>query len=139
MNRTAKCHCGALIVEVKGEPVVIVMCHCEFCQRRTGTSYNLGAWFAKKDLRVTGETKQYTRTGDTNSEITFNFCPTCGSNLFWEAPTIRPDYVGVAVGGFVDPNFPRPTVSLYGRRRHCWLTIPTGVVSLVGGRYSEQE
>ena len=34
-------------VEVRGEPQFTFMCHCEFCQRRTGTSYHLDAWFPR--------------------------------------------------------------------------------------------
>ena len=139
MTRTARCHCGALEVECEGDPEQIFMCHCELCQRRTGTSYNLGAWFPAKDINVRGETKQYARQGDLGSEGRFYFCPTCGSNVYWEAPDMLPDMFGVAVGCFADPGFPRPTASLYGKRRHHWLTQPEGMPSLRGNQDSEPE
>lgn len=137
MKRTARCHCGDLEVYTDADPDIVVMCHCELCQRRTGTSYNLGAWFAKQDLHVSGATKQYTRTGDTGLEAVFTFCPRCGSNLFWEVPALRPGDVAVAVGCFADPEFPRPSLSLYGKRKHCWVSMPDGITSYSGGWGSE--
>lgn len=115
MKRSARCHCGDLVVQVTGEPEVVVMCHCEYCQRRTGSSYNLGAWFRQERLHVTGESRTYRRTGDAGHVVDFAFCPNCGTNLFWTAPGMRPGLMAVAVGCFVDPNFPVPAISLTHR------------------------
>lgn len=54
MKRKASCHCGQLQVVCEGDPTQVIMCHCELCQRRTGTSYNLGAWFNRSDVTVEG-------------------------------------------------------------------------------------
>ena len=35
--------------------------------------------------------------------------------------------VSVAVGGFGDPAFPPPDVSVYDSRRHSWVRLPEGV------------
>ncbi|MFT4583903.1 MAG: hypothetical protein ACI915_003828 [Gammaproteobacteria bacterium] len=98
MKRVAKCHCGNLSVIANGEPSPVLMCHCELCQRRTGTSYNLGARYAEGDITAQGETKLYARTGDTNSRVEFYLCPNCGSNVFGKAPEIQHGKVCVAVG-----------------------------------------
>ena len=139
MERVAKCHCGSLSVVASGEPSPVLMCHCELCQRRTGTSYNLGAWYPETDISIQGETKLYARTGDTNSLVKFYFCPNCGSNVFWKAPEIQPGKVAVAVGCFADPEFPAPTLSLFGTQRHSWITMPEEVPSFGGGRGSDEE
>jgi hypothetical protein len=44
MTRTAHCSCGALRVEVAGEPDAVVACHCGQCQRRTGSVFGVGAF-----------------------------------------------------------------------------------------------
>ncbi len=141
MQRTATCHCGSLTVRCQGDPSLIAMCHCELCQRRTGTSYNLSAWFARPDTSIQGDERVYRRTGDEGIEVRFHFCPTCGTSVYWEMPTY-PDLsemVGVAVGCFADPDFPPPTLSLYGKRRHKWLHQPTGMPSHTAGGGSELE
>jgi hypothetical protein len=129
LSRTARCHCGGLVVEVRGEPVHRFMCHCEFCQRRTGSSYHLDAWYPAGDVTIQGETKTYSRTGYRGDDLHFHFCPTCGSNVFFEVPQALPGLVGVAVGCFVEPDFPPPQVSLYGRRKHRWLSVPEGTLA----------
>ena len=50
-----KCHYGNLTLETDGEPVKVIMCHCEHCQRRTGTSYHFAAWFPVQDVVINGE------------------------------------------------------------------------------------
>jgi hypothetical protein len=40
-----------------------------------------------------------------------HFCPECGSTVFWE-PARMPRLIGVTVGAFGDPSFPRPEQSV---------------------------
>jgi Glutathione-dependent formaldehyde-activating enzyme len=55
------------------------------------------------------------RTAENGNAITFHFCPTCGSIVFWEGEGF-PGYVAVAIGSFADPNF-RHRPSRCGRSR----------------------
>ena len=120
--RRANCHCGALQIECAGEPELIVVCYCALCQRRTGSSYNLGAWFPRSDVTVRGPERVYARTGEQGSEIHFHFCPSCGTNVYWEVSEGGPDgQLAVAAGCFADADFPAPVLSVYGRSRHRWL------------------
>lgn len=43
MERLAKCHCGSLRATTSGEPLLVNMCHCKACQRRTATLASHGA------------------------------------------------------------------------------------------------
>jgi len=139
MIRTAKCHCGQLQLECEGDPSQVIMCHCELCQRRTGTSFNLGAWFESSKTTLSGRTKEYVRTGDQGIEIVYRFCPECGTSLCWDAPAFFPDMLAVAAGCFTDPAFPAPTLSIYGKRRHQWLPQPPGFPSHTGFIDSPEE
>jgi len=38
-----------------------------------------------------------------------------------------PDAIAVAIGAFADPTFPPPTVSVYGSRRHPWVSLPDSI------------
>ena len=139
MQRTARCHCGNLTVECRGEPVNVFMCHCEMCQRRTGTAFNLGAWFPRDDVKISGPRTQYQRSGELGAQWTFQFCPNCGTSVCWTLESVFPDQVGVAVGCFADPGFPAPTLSFYGARRHAWMTQPPATPSHLGTLGSELE
>lgn len=139
MRRKASCHCGQLEVICESEPARVIMCHCEPCQRRTGSSYILGAWFEQSAFSAKGEEKLYRRTGDQGIESIYHFCPTCGSNVYWEAPSAFAGMVAVAVGCFNDPDFPKPDFSLYGKRRLCWVQQPDDLPSHEAGMGSALE
>jgi hypothetical protein len=51
MERTAECHCGSLRAIASGNPEHVDLCHCEACQRRTGTAFHLGAAYLKDRVR----------------------------------------------------------------------------------------
>ena len=119
----ASCSCGDLTVTTSGEPVRISICHCLACQRRTGSAFGAQARFLSSDVVVEGLSKTWTRTADSGNRITFHFCPTCGSTVFYE-PDQEPDLTAVAIGAFSDPTFPAPRVSVYEVRRHPWVAVP---------------
>jgi hypothetical protein len=121
--RRAECSCGQLQVLCEGEPARISMCHCLECQRRTGAAFGNQAWFSPPQVTISGNVTRYTRRSDANRSVTFQFCPVCGSTVYWEAEGF-PGLIAVAVGAFADPAFPAPKVSLWERRRHHWVDMP---------------
>ena len=84
MERTGQCHCGALRVITTGEPDRVYLCHCQACQRRTGTAFHFGASFPKEQVRLDGERTVYERDADSGYRIRFHFCPNCGTTLYWK-------------------------------------------------------
>ena len=122
MNRSARCCCGSLRVETSGEPAAVVACHCGECQRRTGSPFGVGAYFEKEQVRTEGPSTVYIRDAPDGRKLKNHFCPTCGTNLFWELD-LRPNHVGVAVGGFVDATFPAPSRSVWEENRHGWIAF----------------
>ena len=57
MTRTATCVCGELSVRVEGEPLRINMCNCKDCQRRSGSAFQLGAFFNESQVEAILEKK----------------------------------------------------------------------------------
>lgn len=119
-ERLATCACGKLCVACLGEPAKVSLCHCLACQRRTGSTYGIAAFFERERVRVTGEYKSFSRPSDSGFPVTFHFCPACGSTVFWE-PQRQPVFIAVGVGSFADPAFPAPTQAVYTEHRHPWL------------------
>ena len=99
------------------------MCHCTACQKRTGSPFGVQARFPKERVTVEGRATEYVRVADSNEKVTSRFCPTCGATVYYELDVV-PGFVGVPVGGFADPSFPAPTVSVYGERRYPWAAMP---------------
>jgi hypothetical protein len=139
MTRRAECACGRVRVIVQHEPVAVVACHCEFCQKRTGSVFQVSAVFADPaGIEVTGDTKTFNGSelngvGTTNGdEVSYHFCPTCGSTVFWTFEG-RPA-VAIAVGSFADPEFPRPSAELHTPYRHGWVPPVEGAEQFEGFR-----
>ena len=81
-------------------------------------------------ITVSGRSTDYARTSDEQDRKVhvFHFCPECGGTVFYTEPD-EDDLVVVAVGAFADPEFPPPTESGYGARRHRWFDLPAGIAS----------
>jgi len=120
MKRIATCACEQLRVTCAGEPGKVALCHCLDCQKRTGSTYGVAAFFPRRAVEAAGPSHTYRRAGDSGFAVTFHFCPHCGSTVFWE-PARRPEVIAVAVGSFADPAFPAPSQSVYNERRHLWV------------------
>jgi hypothetical protein len=123
-TRDARCSCGRLHLTAEGEPIRISMCHCLACQRRTGSAFGMQARFTSDHVQVEGRSSEFVRTSDDGSkDITFHFCPECGATVFYICSD-APEVVAVPIGAFADPSFPPPTVSVFGSRRHPWVSVP---------------
>jgi hypothetical protein len=122
MSRRAACRCGQLSAICEGDPVRVSVCHCLDCQRRSGSAFAAQARFPAEKVKIAGDYKTYTHTGDSGAEAYFNFCPLCGSTLFYTARPYR-ELIAVPLGAFADPGFPGPDYSVYESRRHRWATI----------------
>jgi len=131
--RTASCACRQLKISCDGEPRLVALCHCLDCQRRTGSTYGIAAFFARSAVTAEGTASTYRRLSAGGHAVTFHFCPECGSSVFWE-PDRKPDAIAVAVGCFADPAFPAPTRIAWEERRHAWVEPMAGqpISTLVG-------
>ena len=125
-TREASCSCGQLTAIAHGEPIRVSVCYCLACQRRTGSSFGVQSRWAREDVQITGESREYARVSDEGEERTFHFCPTCGATVFHGSPD-EPDLITIPVGAFADPMFPGPTRSVYEERQHQWVTV-TGLL-----------
>jgi hypothetical protein len=73
-------------------------------------------------VQIAGASSSYVRIGDSGQMITYHFCPSCGTTLYWELADL-PDMVAVAVGAFADPTLLTPQVSVYNSRKHPWVAM----------------
>lgn len=133
-ERRSQCVCGSLSVTVLGEPELVALCNCGQCQRRTGSVFSQHAFFPRDNAVIHGEHKAFTRSSDSGRKVTFHFCPTCASTIFWEVEA-RPNSWGMAVGGFEDPHFPPPERAVWGEKKHDWVRLPDGIPVLPRGRH----
>ena len=126
-TRTASCTCGRLKVTCEGEPFRRSMCHCIACQKRTGSIYGVNVRYTADQItKVEGKATEFVRVGDSGLPITYRFCPTCGTTVYWTLDSV-PGVVALGVGTFGDPTLPAPKVAVYEATRHPWAAIDPSV------------
>ncbi len=88
-TRMAQCACGRVEITVGNEPVRVVICHCDFCQKCTGSAFSVRAFFAEEQIvEISGETKIYNGleidgvAAIGGYSIHYHFCATCGSTVY---------------------------------------------------------
>jgi len=60
-TRVAACLCEQLTVSCSGDPAQVTLCHCLACQRRTGSTYGIAAFYPRENVKVAGDATAYTR------------------------------------------------------------------------------
>ena len=133
----ARCQCGALHVQVQGEPESVVACSCIACQRRTGSVLGVGAYYPRDRVSFHGEAREHVRAADSGFSFHTFFCPSCGTSLYWWSDR-GPVRIGIAVGAFADPTFPKPERSVYETSKHTWLHFAPGTLGFEHGRDSKR-
>ena len=54
------CACGKVRYHTIGKPVRTGLCHCRYCQLRTGTAFGISVYFKKENLVIeSGDLKKY--------------------------------------------------------------------------------
>lgn len=76
----ARCPCGSVRLELSGEPLGQVYCHCDDCQRAHGAAYVPRAIFPRDAVSIlSGVTGSWV-----NRIRTMIICANCGSHLYGE-------------------------------------------------------
>ena len=101
---TGGCVCGAVRFTATGEPLRVTICHCTWCQRRTGTAFGTEVVFEQGQVAFSGEAVgRYRHHSDESGRwLDVEFCPRCGTNLGFTleaAPGLRT----LPAGAFDDP------------------------------------
>ena len=52
-KHTGGCLCGQVRYEVNGEPEVTAVCHCRYCQLRSGSGFGILVYFKEKKFKIT--------------------------------------------------------------------------------------
>lgn len=121
-ERTASCRCGQLKLTASGEPIRLSVCHCLNCKKRSGSTFAVQARWPSNQVAIEGDSKVFTKAGDSGDKAHFHFCADCGSDVYYIADAM-PDLLAVPLGAFDDPFFGTPEYSVYEGRKLAWVEI----------------
>lgn len=122
------CSCGTVRYRVTSAPLRTSVCHCTFCQRRTGSAFGIGVFFRDEDVEfLGGELKSYEhRSDETQRWLRLQYCASCGNTVTWTVEAL-PGMRAIAGGSFDDPNWLDLNRHVWTRSAQKWMTIPPGV------------
>lgn len=124
-ERTAQCACGQVQVITMGEPNRVIGCHCYYCQKRTGSVFQVSAWFRDEQIvKLAGTTLAFSESPRSKG-VKYQCCPVCGSTVHWTFSHVQ-GYRSIAVGCFTDPQFPTPSFEMHTEKRHPWVCAIPG-------------
>jgi hypothetical protein len=99
------CQCGAVRFRTQGQPAKTAVCHCRYCQTRTGSAFGVSVYFPAAAVEhLAGALKDYAFTTESGRNFTSRFCPDCGTTVFWTIGAM-PELTGVAGGTYDPPTF----------------------------------
>ena len=79
------CFCGAVQVEVTGEPVAMGYCHCDSCRRWSASPVNGFTLWQPDSVKVTKGADNIGVFNRTDNSFR-KWCKSCGGHLFTEHP-----------------------------------------------------
>jgi len=125
-NLAGGCVCGGIRYQALNPPQRITVCHCLWCQRRTGTAFGTEVVFANQDLAFseTVEAGCYRHHSDESGRwLDVYFCSRCGSNLGFTLEVV-PEIRTVPAGTLDHPELldgaPLQVRQVFARSRRNW-------------------
>jgi hypothetical protein len=112
-----RCHCGAVRYEMPDEGIHQALCHCTDCRRHSGAPAVAWALVRQDQLTVEGELKEYASSEHGRRQ----FCPACGTSLFYTNEQIFPGAVDVQVCTLDDPEAMPPGAQIQVAERIGWM------------------
>ena len=129
MIKTGGCLCGETRYQISAEPLRSSVCHCRYCQLRTGSAFGVSIYFQDDEVTLLSGTLDYfSYLTESGHSVKNERCSICGTNLFWTIDA--PSYIrlkGVAGGTFDPPKFWfKLTRSVFSRLKasFCEIVVP---------------
>lgn len=101
MELAGGCQCGAVRYKLDGAPMHVAICHCADCRKSSGAPMVSWAMFAAEQFALTqGDVTTFNSSGASMR----NFCPTCGTGLFFTNEENLPGIIDVQSATLDDPD-----------------------------------
>lgn len=122
------CLCGSVRYRTTGDPIAGTVCHCRFCQRRTGSAFSEPVLFHTEQVEFLGGPRtMYEHHSDESGRwLRLEFCPRCGTTVSWTAER-RPGVRGIAGGTFDDTSWFKVVRHIWTRSARAWIAVPDDV------------
>ena len=130
MNLEGGCACKTLRYRLIASPLIVHACHCEDCQRLTGSAFVINIWIEKEFVEADlAAPKSFKLTGGSGKPHEVFFCDTCGTYV-WSKYHAAPGHTLFVRAGTLDkPAVVKPDVHIFTRTKLPWLALPNDVLA----------
>ena len=120
---TGGCACGSIRYQLLDKPMFVHCCHCDDCQRLTGSAFILNAIIETQAIKLLRGKPVAVPVPRENGPHDIYRCPKCQTAL-WSDYGRRPNLRFVRVGTLDKPGALKPDVHIYTRWKAKWLKLP---------------
>ena len=112
------CHCGAVRYRIEGDALTHALCHCTDCRRSAGAPVVSWTMYPSAAVRVVkGSPKTYASSEHGRRQ----FCPDCGTGLFYTNTQQLPGLTDVQSATYDDPEAVAPQAHIQVAERISWM------------------
>lgn len=126
-NMVGGCLCGDVRYEIDGKPLLTALCHCEDCQKQTGSAFSVLVAVPRCSLWIEGEhMAAFESVGASGHPVTRWFCSGCGSSVLSDV-AITPDLVWIRAGTLDDRSWLRPQMNIWCDSAQPWVLLERAI------------
>jgi hypothetical protein len=131
MTQTGRCQCGQITYELTGDLIATAVCHCDHCQRQSGSAFSVNLIVHESQMAVSGDLSTFEDRGEHGDAVYVyrRFCGQCGTPIF--SAMVEPaGILAVKAGTLDDKSGVRPTVEVWCDHKQPWVELPGMATSL---------
>ena len=126
--REGGCACGAARYRVAGQPIMVHNCHCKLCQRHTGSTSVVNAFFETEHVELTqGELIDQVVPTGSGGRQTIRRCAQCGVALWSHNSRLGTLMAAMRVGTLDNAASLTPDAVIYTASKLPWVALPPDI------------
>jgi hypothetical protein len=131
---TGGCRCGNIRYSCDGKSSFVYYCHCNECQKTTGTAFHTGISVPLDSVTMLqNEPTKHNRTADSGNTLTEAFCNICGCPIYVQTSG-RSDFVSLKAGSLDDSSWVNPDIQIWTKSRVSWCDPSSAKTEFEEGR-----
>lgn len=122
-----RCFCGDIQYELTSPPQEAYYCHCRDCQYLSGSPFHVLAIVNRSSINlISGATSKHRHKTQDGSDMTREFCPSCGTPLFLTSSRFD-DVQMFTVNTLDDPEVIKPSFQIWTASKVSWAEVNSSI------------
>ena len=118
-----RCGCGEVTYQMSSGPMFVHCCHCQECQKQTGSAYVLNAIIEADRVEIVGPVVENTLPTPSGKGQVITRCANCGTAVFSNYQVRMGKLRYIRVGTLDDPSQCPPDVQIFTSSKQPWVPL----------------